>query len=50
MHIAIAILMLHSLSLGSGSHSPLLIHIDVVNSSPEEHPKVILLPSTAGSL
>ena len=41
---------LHTTSLGSGSHSPFSIHIDVlgpVSTSPEEQLKMMLSPSSA---
>ena len=44
---------MHSAFLGSGSHSPFFMHVDVwdpLRISPGEQPKVIVVPSTAGSV
>ena len=51
MYIAVLVSAdIHSTSLGSGSHSPFPIHIDVlepVSTNPGEQVKVIVLPLTA---
>ena len=47
------VLPLHSASLGSGSHSPFPIHVDVlgpVSTSPTGQSKKMRVPSKAGSL
>ena len=44
---------LHATSLGSGSHSPFSIHVDVfapVRTNPDEQLKLTLLPFNVGTL